>query len=278
MIGIPLTEQNFLQKVKIGNDGNFASSFAAGVSEQLAWAAYRRVAELVESAVSASEGVGVTVIREALLADLTRATERFKVVTVASQWRSALFKETDVRQPDRLFHALKSEDSAATSALRSFCPDFQFEGDGSISSIMEALNSAISTGLSFDQDKLGERTRAEATLVQRRAAVEKTIPTALVGGPGVEFDDGFHSLPEVVEAIDESFSGVLDLTICNSVVLAQAAHEKCTEALILCNEQVTYADFRLPLYLAVIRLLARRPQPYEDAMYRVREALLRRIK
>jgi len=278
VIGIPLTEQNFQRKLKIGNDGNFASSFAAGVSEQLAWAAYQRVAELVERIASESESLGVTVMRTALLAHLTRATKVFKVVTVVSQWRSALFKETDVRQPDRLFQALQCENSNTSAVLRSFCPDFQFRGAGSISSIVEALNRAISTGLSFDQNQLGARTQAEATLMQRRAAVEETIPAALVGGPGVEFDDQFHSIVEVVRAIDESFSGVLDLTICNSVMLAQAAHEKCAEALVLCNEQVTYADFRLPLYLAVIRFLARRPQPYEDANYRVREGLLRGIK
>jgi len=102
------------------------------------------------------------------------------------------------------------------------------------------------------------------------------MEAAASGTPVVAFRKG--AIVEVVRAIDESFSGVLDLTICNSVMLAQAAHEKCAEALVLCNEQVTYADFRLPLYLAVIRFLARRPQPYEDANYRVREGLLRRIK
>lgn len=52
---------------------------------------------------------------------------------------------------------------------------------------------------------------------------------------------------------------------------------RCPHGLVLANEELTYPEFRLPLYDAVVRLLCRRPQPYEDAVFEIRKYLTRRV-
>lgn len=93
----------------------------------------------------------------------------------------------------------------------------------------------------------------------------------------MEFDDGFCGVQEIASAWPIDYDGVLDLTICNSTLLAELIRRRCPHGLVLANEELTYPEFRLPLYNAVVRLLCRRPQPYEDAVFEIRKYLTRRV-
>ena len=43
----------------------------------------------------------------------------------------------------------------------------------------------------------------------------------------MEFADGLAPIERVVSSIPEAFDGVLDLTVCNSTVLAEEVRRRC---------------------------------------------------
>ena len=147
-----------------------------------------------------------------------------------------------------------------------------------IQSIVDLLNLLLGAQASPLGKGLGAQTRYQSDLIRCRALITSRIPSAFRGGAGIEFSDGFHQIAEVVALFPSTFDGVVDLTICNSLSLAEAIHQRCKHSLVLATSDVTYPDFKMPFYLATIELLARHTFAYEDAVEALRQSLRRRFK
>lgn len=90
----------------------------------------------------------------------------------------------------------------------------------------------------------------------------------------MEFHDGLTSIAQVSRALPSVF-GTLDLTVCDSVLLAEQVRETRTSGVILANPRPTTPDFRLVLYREAIGLAGRRRLTYVDAVLRLRRSLVR---
>jgi hypothetical protein len=275
LIGIPIAREDFFRKLTGPRDGNFAQTVVE-TRPELAWASYERYVQLVERTASAAKAVGVEVIRKASPADVRRLAARFNVITVISHWRSARFREGDVLDPPAVAAAMTSSGSRLRHTLSKFT-DSVWNCESTAAALALTLNEAMLSGMPNGNRHLGARTQFEFELLRRRAAIVATMPEAFCGGAAIEFADGFYEIGEVASAWPIAYDGVTDLTICNSTVLSELIRRRCPHGLVLANEEVTYPEFRLPLYDAIIRLLCRRPQAYEDAMFEIRKYLSRRV-
>lgn len=85
----------------------------------------------------------------------------------------------------------------------------------------------------------------------------------------IEFSDGLHTIPELVESIPIEFSGLLDLTVCNSVIPAASIRQNRPNCLIAANRHPAELRSRMYLYGLEISLLEKEPQPFVDVITKV---------
>jgi len=93
---------------------------------------------------------------------------------------------------------------------------------------------------------------------------------------GVEFVDGVAGVETIVAAIPVAFSGVLDLTVCNSTLLAEEVRRRRRFGLVIANAFPATLDARMDLYDAAIQLVQHEGVSYQDAVFMVRSTLRRR--
>lgn len=274
LIGVPLTEYDFVRKLEGQIDGNFAQAVTRA-KPNLAWLAYQRYIWLFSSIANSVEKLGVTVVRRATIDDL-RSFIGKKVITLMSQWRSALFKEGDILDPHGLQNALSASESSLNLVLQRWnvVPNESIPEDKA--GLARFLSHALAFGLTVSTG-LGARSTFERQLYLRRKVLMAAAGKLVTGEAGIELADGFVGVKEIVASFPADFSGVIDLTVCNSILIAEEIRRRCGGGLVLANEEVVYPEFRLRIYKAVIELLSLRPQPYQDAVYRVRKELKRRL-
>lgn len=250
LIGIPSDRLSFLRKLDGPRDGNFAESFRAN-SNELAWTGYRRFAERLSSVADEAEALGVRVFRTMALEDLAVAAVQ-RQVTIVSHSRDPRFRPADLADQSRIRAAL--------------CPSYESASqhdDGK--ELAQCLNAKYFPVRSGNQD-LGTAIRFQLQLATIRRQFDEHLPGAFRGGAGVEFAEGFEPFDTIASQFPPMFNGVIDLIVCNSLVLAELIRNRCARSLAIATSDLTFPETRLPLYIATIRLLARSPRPYDDAV------------
>ena len=122
----------------------------------------------------------------------------------------------------------------------------------------------------------GESAAKQRKWYVRRREVEQQLGPAVTGGAAIEFTCGLCPIPDILAGVSPEFAGVLDLTVCQSVLFAEEVRAKCRHCLVLSSANLTSLDFRLALYAQTIEVLARDPQPFEDAVTKIRRSLIQR--
>ncbi len=232
-------------------------------TEESLWKAYEPYAELATGACERVRNLGVRVITSASLGALHAAVQQSPVTTLVAHWRSALFRPEDITSPDRVAAYLR--DGAA--------PEDKTELARRLNAVLKAADKRFDDVL---PGSAGEAAAKQRKWYVRRLALEAELGPAIGCGAAVEFADGLHSIPEILAGVPAQFTGVLDLTVCQSVVLAEEIRAKCRHCLVLSSANLTSLDFRLALYAQIIDVLAARPQPFEDAVTTVRSSLIQR--
>jgi hypothetical protein len=249
LVGVPLNRQSFIAKYNRSWEGNFAQSFLPNSDAERAWPHYADLVARMEESIRQVENAGVSVYR-ALTKELLSAAMRYRVVTIASQARSAMFMPADIL------------DSGAISCLaRGGVSDEEAKKSAS-----RDLNGLLSQMMKPVRDGLGRETRYQLELIRCRAEIEARHQGAFTGGAGIEFSSGFEKVTEVSEMFPPSFDGVVDLIVCNSLVLAEMIRVRCRHALSIAMGDITKPMLRFPMYVAIIQLLEKRPLAYDHAM------------
>lgn len=263
LFGVPLTQESFRRKLKGPRDGNFAEGFRATRTD-LSWMGYEALARRLSATAQEAEALGVRVFREMTLSDIAEACQ-YEAVTIISHWRCAQFKPADIVDPAQIAREFHVADCCQPISSESDC-------------LAKWLNTHFLSFLPENGESLGAAIRLQSALIEKRASITSRIPGAFCGGAAVEFSCGFREITAITEQVPRSFMGVFDLTICNSLLLAESLHHRCPHCLVIATSDLTFPDFRLPFYLATIRLLSRRPVPYEDAVETLKRELRRKFR
>lgn len=77
------------------------------------------------------------------------------------------------------------------------------------------------------------------------------------------------TIPEVIGTVPLDFSGLLDLTICNSVILGKAIKNFRGACFVAVSRYPAELHVRLGLYLLALRMIARKRMSFIDALSRI---------
>src|SRR5205814_2191181 len=85
-----------------------------------------------------------------------------------------------------------------------------------------------------------------------RVLLEEAFPAELRGGSAFELRDGLHAVAAIIDAVPERFDGVIDLSVCNSIVLGEAIKRQRRGCLIITNAKPASLALRLIRYKFII--------------------------
>jgi hypothetical protein len=289
-IAIPLTREKFLEDLASPVDASFAKHLRAthyqpGASEEYYWEmVYQPVARVAERICAAAKKLEVAVISNAGLSDFTELLERFKVVTLISHWRFARIEPGDLLDPFGFLEAVKSRNTLIEQALhRIFVnsdPELLHESIGSElanTRLIRILNEVIADAHKLyhgdDDNELTGTKRNEVYLISAnplerltRTAIELAFAKQIAAAPSIQFADGIKTVREVIDSVPAVFSGVLDLTICNSVILGEAIKNYRSACLIAATRYPATLHVRLGIYMLALRMLSSKPRSYIDVL------------
>ncbi len=272
LLAIPLNRAEYDTAWQRGTDFLQAYGAACDVTDpDRLWRIYEHYAGLCSAAVDVAEAYGVAVFRGATLKALADATGRFATVTIVAHSREPGIETRDIAAFDRL-HASLQEIAAALGVTP---PLIRVDEPARLAAW---LDTALGSRESGSPERVAD-TRAAAWRAHRqqerwlrRRAIEQLCPGGLSGGPAVELEDGLWPVPAIDAALPLQFQ-TLDLTVCDSVLLADVLRARRTDGIILANAHPTTPDFRLALYRETVRLMVRHGSSYHEAGIRLRRSL-----
>jgi hypothetical protein len=278
-VSIPLDRETFAKKLERAEEGNFVQAFRAersALSVDGLWLLYQPYADLASEIANRVRALGVSVVLDVSLDRFASLLRSHAVVALVAQWRSALFRTGDIQNAHAIFDRLSDPTSRLKVSIQQFASDTRNPESAASEKLVEYLNQSLLCGLQVPgakgkEPRLGEITRFQYEIFRRR----QLLPTDPLfrGGAGAEFEEGFRSVNEILSCFPPEFSGLVDLTVCNSVLLAESIRRAYPDCLVLANEDLAYLDFRLATYAQVIRSLSYQPEAYEDVVYRIRKQL-----
>jgi hypothetical protein len=276
-IAVPLTRDALAAAIARGGETSFAAQFAA-VSRtgglDAAWRAYEPEATLAAAVVNDAEAAGITVVPDVTLARWLELLATFRTVTLVAHWRSSAFEAADLLDLDALWRDVADEGSPLWRCLREF-DDRLEQPDGYDAA---ALAGWLTAALVPDVEDDGRRDEVhlveiEREMYRRRCALEAACPGVFGGGAAIEFSDGFQRVDEIVGGLRADLRALVDLTVCNSVLLGEEIRRKCRHCVVMVNGGAASLSFRLALYRQAIWLMKQIRRSYPDSMMRLRQYL-----
>lgn len=292
---IPLTEEDFLHDLHSGLGKDFVNRYArenAGIRKELLWKYYKPQADLALEIADEVKHLGVKTVFNLRLNELNAFIMDSDIVALVAHWRPPTFTADDLINPASLVVKIKESKNEAAELLRSqLTTDFKEQlADYSAMKrqaaglmtelLLKELNRVLVEGrlhpdLRSSDSSANPIHRLEYVMQLNREALEKAFPGEYTGGSRVEFFDRLCSINEVVEQITPEYAGLLDLTICNSILLGEAIKRQRRHCTIVANQNPATFDFRLIFYKYVIKELARCNNSYLDVVIKLRKRLTR---
>ncbi|HEV7920360.1 MAG TPA: hypothetical protein VGR02_06165 [Thermoanaerobaculia bacterium] len=290
-IAVPLTGEEFLDDLRPSSGKDFAPHVRRmneleGAADEFYWSSvYAPIAMAVERSCAAVERAGAHVQRRITLADLRPLLEQYKVVTLVAHWKFATVKPVDVVAPRQFLAAIARPSNPLqeriAAALLEQSPALA-DGIGSASD--DALRETIARAIvpvitaahaAYHRPEAGEEAVAEARPADlrrvTRVLIEEAFPESIRAAPAIELADGMHTVAAFIEAIPRSFDGVLDMTVCNSVILGAAVKRARPDCLVAVNRYPAEMHVRLTYYQLAVVSLATRKALYIDVLTRQRK-------
>jgi len=275
VVTVPLERPEFMADIHAGTD--FLDQFRARQRTRLLevlWSVYEASVATAAATIARAGRRGVTVCKRSGLVDFARCLEHYPVVTLVAHWRSARFRAKEIEDPAAVHRLLFPEHAGGSSG-------HQPTAEG----MAQALNRRLEPDFhrtadarADDSSQAAAETRRQYALWEARQDVQNRFGAAVrPGGPGVEFVDGGVDVDRVVAAVPPNFSGVLDLTVCNSTLLAEQVRRRCRFGLVIANAFPATLQTRMELYDAAMRLVQHEGVSYQDAVFMVRSRLRRRL-
>lgn len=294
IFGIPITQAEFAHSLARDREGTLTAQLRWRYPKLTAdglWEQYEPYAALACSVAADVSRAGVHVVHAATAADATRTIQQVRVATLVTHWRSALFLPSDIADASAIFAALGDPTSPLTQALADLAVDRDaltsaargaaspdrrsFRGELA-AAFNDAIQRAAESRLPRADDALAEGrrlTEQQGEYRRWRDLVVHALPDAFTGSDGIEFGGAFCDSEAFVNLLSPAYAGLLDLTICHSILLGEDTKRRCPGSTCLLNAAVTPLDVRLAIYRQIVRRMARSPDDYLAASAYVRRRL-----
>ncbi|HVG19062.1 MAG TPA: hypothetical protein VNI02_08405 [Blastocatellia bacterium] len=282
---IPLTEEDFLHDLNRGAEKDFIKRYAqenGAIRKELLWKYYKPQADLALEIADEVKHLGVKTAFNLKLSELKAFIAGSDIVALVAHWRPPTFTADDLVDPASLMGKIKESKNEAAELLRARAsPEFNGlliaprpdEGALAASLLCELNRVLAEERLHPECRRSPPLYRHEYLLQLNREALEEAFPGEFRGGSRVEFFDRLCSMNDVAEQISPEYRGLLDLTICNSILLGEAIKRKRRHCTVVANQNPATFDFRLIFYKHVIKELERQNNRYLDVVVNLRKRL-----
>lgn len=286
-VAVPLTREDFFADLAAPERKDFVQhvrrvNSLAGAADEFYWSSvYAPIAATVERACVTAARLGVDVRQRIMFADLPSLFAKKKVLTLVAHWRFTRVTASDVVEPrhfldtiERPANPLQARVAGAileqSPQLLNDCAAATYDAlreriAAAITPVIAAAHAAYRRPDKPVAESVGEPRPVDLRRVTR-VAVEEAFPTSIRPAPAIELADGMHTVPEFIEAIPRSFDGVLDMTVCNSVIVGAAVKRARPDCLVAVNRYPAEMHVRMTFYALAVESLARRNAPYIDVL------------
>jgi hypothetical protein len=238
LIGLPINDADFLSDCALWPDRDFAARLSVRGKLKEEWT---HLEGMLNELIDAAQSSGLIVIRQATKADFARAfTRGSEVIVLVAHWRGARLEGRDL---------LVDPEICATAIFNStpigFSPETLQELRLRVTKALDdtpTLHSAMERRSHF-ADRLNEHVvqglpplpgliepaKGERLIVGdlwletlQRDVLDSCSAGTIVPGNRVELRDGLHAPSSLAELVPEPWTGLIDLSMCRSVILGQA--------------------------------------------------------
>lgn len=288
-IALPLTKEKFFSDLDVDTPNDYAKCFRSQIWEKLTpealWARYKEnIVNLVDDVTREVERLGVKVVRDIRLADFSSILDR-EVITIVSHWRGAIIEQDDFIDFMRFIERLNTSSDEVITNIRRKLPKHvveKMQGRGNSASfkkeVVKELNQLLKAEnlgnrIGFESAPNEQPLPVEQRTYFNRVTLERAFNSELKKGNQVEFYDRLQSPEAIRNQIPDSFDGLLNLIICNSILPAESIKSMKRNCLIISNQYPAKPRFRLLEYKAIIKALHIQPNSFVNTMMNVRQML-----
>jgi hypothetical protein len=286
-VALPLSYEDFAEHIRLGGEHDFACGFRRrypNYSSEIIWdvilgPVVARMLQVIEDASSR----GVYVLPNARLVDLRNLFDRYKVVTLFTHWCPGYIYSDQVRDPEAIAARLGCSNLNAIQALRlkvtsdtsPLLPNAESQTNYA-DRFSRAGNTLLET-CDFGPSECPREWHQSPEIAYRvhanRTVLDKVLGSSLIAGNKIEFSDGMRSAAEFTSVIPGTFRGILDLTFCNSVMVAEEI-KRIHRFTCLASKKEIDLHLRIEIYDEIIRVISEVPYNYTDAARDVRMAIV----
>jgi len=273
VVAIPLTREAFLEDLDPSAPKDFAKHIARhtpGLRAEAVWDCYRPVAERCRRVLGDIAATGATVVEGGTLSDLQALLAQKKVVTLVGHWRFPPIGPDDIVDLGGILRRLREPESEIerhiAQGLQEVCREIleQREREALASALTNLLDPTVRFYVGPRKIEMGDE--APPPLRFTRLLLEEVFFDELRPAGVIELRDGLHTAAAFIESIPPLFAGVIDLTVCNSVILGEAIKRKRGGCLVAVNEKPASLLLRLVRHKYVMHALASTPARFTDAV------------
>ncbi len=272
LLAIPTDRERFAMDLhdpaKDFLQGHFRDS---ALSDEAKWHAYEPTADDLNSLMQFLRRKKVRVIANATLADWRQTQEVVKVIVLFAHWRSGLIHDREVRWGDfELLQMGQHPENGILGRLR----EITEQASGDHAAIVKRLNQILLEGQLgphpwFGQGLNQRPASAEHRVFINRKLLEAALPAVFGRSTSVEFNDGLIDIETIAGFASARFTGVIDLSVCNSVLLGELIKDRAPHCLAVSTRLPARVDFRLVFYRALFDLLGS-GRPYVSSLEELR--------
>lgn len=244
---------------------------------------FDQVAAAAASLAGEARHIGVVVATNATLADLRALFDACMVVTVIAHWRGPEIATQDIKiDPQSIIERLATERSPTANLIRTGLPPHWSEtiaraasGSARRSRLAETLDIRMRIEPAIVPPPDGMTWHMDAITLRHsnRAALDAWWPDAFAAGNRLELADGLQPSDRVASVVPDAWTGIADLSNCQSAQLIDSIKQGRSDRIVVANERETSPLRRMALVSVVYDLLANQPRNYAEVRIALAEAL-----
>lgn len=290
-VALPLTVAELYRDLERDAPKDFAKSIQRehpDVDPEALWELfYEPIAAQIDEVSAEVEALGVTVVHRATLNDFAELLARYPAVTLITHWRFLPIMPDEIVNPLALLRKLALSTGLVLEHLRDGLfgrlPDLSRPGAAEALGtarlrvvLAEALNALLEpTRRHYEGGEAGREPLGAPPPRVTRVLLEEAFSAEIKRGTAVELYDGLQTVADVVDAVPRGFAGVIDLSVCCSVILGEAIKRRRPDCLVIVNRRLALTYARLLRYKLIIRELTRVARDrFTDVAARVHAAML----
>jgi hypothetical protein len=272
LIAVPINREDFLSDLHdVQKDFIRSHYLHLTLNDDAKWYAYKPTADDVSALIDRLQGLGVKVVPRTTKRDLIVALQTSKVIILFAHWRSGLLRVEEI-QWGRLDVSLLPE---SLKLQESLIGEQTSTTDKKIWT--QKLNDLLLTKQLCSHPWFGNGPNQipasrEHRLYLNRIVLDKALPGVFGPNTSVEFGDRLVGLEAIKHSFQSSFRETIDLSVCNSILLAELIKAQAPDCLVVATRLPASLDYRVTFYGSLFKLL-RPGRPYIRTIEKLRSEI-----